>query len=436
MNHNFSHILPYSTCGRVLSVQGTTICVELPFARLGDILKIDGGDTPVLAQVVSFNERHIIASPMGSLRSISPGAKVTSAEDASSLYLSPKSVGALLNAFGENIMDAPKKIFSAPVSSLLPEGHYQLFTKPKAVQERRPVTERLHTGIRSLDAHTTLGKGQRIVILAEPGVGKSSLLLSLAEQVEVDLVVVALIGERGREVTEFYEELSGSSALAKTVLVASTSDEPAPVRAQAAETALRIAEIAADNGAHVLFAFDSLTRYLRSLRDIGLSAGELPIRRGYPASVFEKIPALIERAGNYGTGSITGIYTMLSTSELDEDPLVEEVKGLTDGHIVLSRALAEQGHFPAVNIRKSLSRLQRRFLPEHLFKQIQKIKSRYAELTDSRELLMVSGNHELLLKKDEELQAINQFLKQESNICTSYENLENEIKSLAGCLGL
>lgn len=431
---HFSHILPYETSGKLISVQGTTVTVELPFARLGDIIKIETSERPVLAQVVSFTEQYIIASPLGTLRSVSPGARVSSTEDASSFYLTSDAPGSLHDAFGEIIVKNKNGSECSKLHDLLPEGRYSLFSRPKKVDERQGIREKLHTGIRSLDTHTTLGKGQRIVILAEPGVGKSSLLLSLAEHVEVDLVVVALIGERGREVSEFYQELSESSAANRTILIASTSDEPAPVRAQAAETAMRIAEIAAENGANVLLAFDSLTRYLRSLRDIGLSAGELPIRRGYPASVFEKIPALIERAGKFSAGSITGVYTMLSSSDFDEDPLVEEVKGLTDGHIILSRALAEQGHFPAIDIRKSLSRLQRRFWDKEVFSMIQDIKAKYAELIESRDLLMISQNHNRMNENEEKLTLIKNFLIQGSETFIGEEELLLGIERLHSSL--
>jgi FliI/YscN family ATPase len=428
----FSHISPYTSTGRVLSVSGTSITAELPFVSLGNMVKIERSGESLLAQVLSFNENKVILAPLGPLGAISPGAKVVSGVEDSMLHTDPRFHGALLDAFG-NIIDSRKnnlKIDSLFQNFNMPKGTFPFFASPKPVLERVPISQKLDTGIKSLDTFTTLGKGQRIVILAEPGVGKSSLLLSLAEHVQVDLVVVALIGERGREVSEFYQELSASKALQRTILVASTSDEPAPVRAQAAETAIRIAEIAADQGAHVLLAFDSLSRYLRSLRDIGLSAGELPIRRGYPASVFEKIPKMIERAGAFQKGSITALYTMLSTSEIDEDPLVEEVKGLTDGHMILTRTLSEQGHFPALDIRKSLSRLQRRFWNEGELKIIQEIKIRYAELLDSRDLFMVAGSHDLVRKKDEELLQINTFLRQENNICISESSLKMQITEL------
>lgn len=430
MQTNFSNISSYTLSGKVVSIQGTSIKLEMPLTKLGDIIKIENGSSGVLAQVVSFNEKEIIASPMGSLRNISPGAKVSSFEGANSIFIRSDIAGSFLNALGEPVKSNTINFEESQIEKFLPVGQYSTFSSSKPVEERLPIKEKLHTGIRVIDAHTTLGKGQRIVILAEPGVGKSSLLLSLSENINVDLVVVALIGERGREVMEFYEDLSSSNAQNRTILVASTSDEPAPLRAQAAETAIRIAEIAASNGANVLLAFDSLTRYLRSLRDIGLSSGELPIRRGYPASVFEKIPNLIERAGNFEKGSITGVFTMLASSEMDEDPLVEEVKGLTDGHIILSRELAEQDQFPAVDIRKSLSRLQRRFYSSEEMKKISFIKSCYSELEESKDLLMVSGNLDLLKNNEIALLKIKNFLKQEADQFEDEEDLKIKIDTL------
>lgn len=436
---NLSKVSAVTSSGKVISIAGSSIVAELPLAALGDIVRIDRSSGPLKAQVVSFNENRVSLAPLGSLGSVHPGARVVKSHEDSMLTIGPEIIGSILDAFGVPIPNPEQNSKITHIKSLkndislqkrIPQGTFSFLQPTRSVLGRLPVNESLHTGIRSIDSFTRLGKGQRIVILAEPGVGKSSLLLSLADQVEVDLVVVALIGERGREVTEFYQDIQNSEAASKTVLVASTSDEPATVRAQAAETAIRIAEIAADAGLNVLLAFDSLTRYLRSLRDIGLNAGELPIRRGYPASVFEKIPKLIERAGAFSKGSITGIYTMLSTSDVDEDPLVEEVKGLTDGHLVLRRSLAEKGHFPALDIRSSLSRLHRRFWDEESLNKIQFIKSRYSELLDSKDLLMVSGDVNLYSKCEAQMSMVEQFLKQNSGETSDITETMNSLNEL------
>ncbi|HMO16894.1 MAG TPA: hypothetical protein PKA63_01180 [Oligoflexia bacterium] len=434
---NFSNISPVSYSGKVISVNGSSICAELPFASLGDIVRIDRKPEPLLAEVVSFNCNQTFLSPLGHLEAVHPGAIVKTSQEERTLNIRPELMGCVLNSLGMPISAGFKTDSTTLTNSAvkLPRGSYQYFTVPKPVLERRPVTEVLETGIRSIDTFNTLGKGQRIVILAEPGVGKSSMLLSLAENVKVDLVIVALIGERGREVSEFYEEINASRARERTIVVASTSDEPAPLRRKAADTAIRIAEIAADEGLHVLLAFDSLTRYLRSLRDLGLAAGELPIRRGYPASVFEKIPGLMERAGAFQKGSITGVFTMLSSSEVDEDPLVEEVKGLTDGHLILTRKLAENSHFPAIDIRYSLSRLHRRFWDEETLAAQSHIKARYSELIDSKDLLLVSGNRDEINNSQEELFAINSFLKQDIRQYSSREENVKLLKELKSKIG-
>jgi FliI/YscN family ATPase len=267
-------------------------------------------------------------------------------------------------------------------------------------------------------------------MLAEPGVGKSSLLLSLCQSIEADLVIVALIGERGREVIEFHKELVATGGNKKTIVVSSTSDTSPLLKKRAALTAIRMAEIARDQGLNVFLAFDSLTRYIRALRDIGLSAGQMPVRRGYPASVFDEIPKYIERSGKFSTGSITSIYTMLSSGDLEDDPLVEEVKGLTDGHLILSRKLAEESHFPALHINQSLSRVARRFYDDSDLQIIDSIRALYAELKESRDILLLGGDSKGITRTEDKLSLIKDFLVQNNNCSYNSNDLRLELSKL------
>ena len=253
--------------------------------------------------------------------------------------------------------------------------------------ERAPISEIFETGCKVIDTFVTLGKGQRICVLAEPGVGKSTLLGNFAKSSSAEANVIALVGERGREVQEFIDGALTPETRGKTVVVASTSDESSLSRATAPLTAQRIAEYFRSAGLDVLLQVDSLTRYIRALRELGLAAGELPVRRGYPPSVFTKLPELIERAGTEGRGSITAVYTTLTSASFDEDPMIEEIKAVTDGHIVLSKQLADEGRFPAVDILRSLSRIQPRLLNASQLNTLRTCRAHIARFEAEKDLL-------------------------------------------------
>lgn len=406
LNLDFSNLRTSKILGRVISSSGVNIIAELPMTSIGDIVNIELPNSNIRAEVLGFSDNRVVLAPYSEIKGLIPGARVSSNSIREELILSSNLIGSLTDAYGNIIVPS---VHTNPSFKL--KGNHQLEIAKIDLIHRLPIREPLWSGVRSIDTFTTMGKGQKLLLLAEPGVGKSTLLNSFCQNVQADLIIVALIGERGREVVEFYEQLRESGGDSKTIVVSSTSDSSPLLKRRAAITAIRMAEVARDEGLNVFLAFDSLTRYIRAIRDIGLSAGQQPVRRGYPASVFEEIPKYIERAGNFTSGSITAIYTMLSSGDVEEDPLVEEVKGLTDGHLLLSRKLAEQGIYPALDITKSLSRISSRFFTSEELHIIQKIKSIYSILIEERELVTLGGMAEQMYEISNKLKKIEDYLK-------------------------
>jgi FliI/YscN family ATPase len=291
------------------------------------------------------------------------------------------------------------------------------------------------TGIKAVDGFLTLGRGQRIAIFSEPGVGKTSLLSSLVKNSDADVNVIALIGERSREIREFIEDSLDSETRARSVLVASTSSESAVSRTNAALIATAIAEYFCEQGKNVLLTFDSLTRLFRAYREVGLARGEIPIRNGYPPSAYESLPKLIERAGNTPKGSITAIYSVLLSGSLEEDPMVEEVKGLTDGHIILDRKIAEQGQYPAVNVLKSLSRLQNNLVSKEHLNAVRELRKFKTEFESKKDLMFLSEARSEQFEQYESLDSqLSEFLSQESGAKYSYSETLDYLENLAGSL--
>lgn len=389
--------------GKITSVQGNKIRGRFPTPAIGQTVMIPIYNRQVLAHISSFTEHEITLTPFEPIKGLRPGTPIWSSTSNTKRYLTKNHVGSIVNALGE-VHTSPKHFISetAIKNTYIPSDERKKISQP--------ITKFIKTGVSSIDAFLSLGAGQRIVLLAEPGIGKSSLLLRITEKSDFDLVIFALIGERGREVQELHYKIQETSANEKSIIVASTSDESPLMRVEAVHTAMAYAEAAAAQGLHVLLAFDSLTRYVRSLRDVALSTGELPIRRGYPASIFENVPKLIERAGNFSQGSITAIYTMLTSSHLDEDPFIEEVKGLTDGHIYLSKELSERGIYPAVDIRKSLSRVHTRLWDDETCLKLNVIKKIYSEICEKTDLLLLANQEDALDYNKKILDKIEHFL--------------------------
>jgi flagellum-specific ATP synthase len=342
---------PYQSIGLVEQVIGLVIESRGPKAKINDVCIIETGDPfipQVLAEVVGFKEGKLLLMPLGEMGNLSPGAKVTNTGHSFRVNAGPELLGRVLDGLGNPIDDRFEisKDNPIPVQAHAPHP-----------LKRREITEPLSLGIRSIDGFMTVGCGQRVGIFAGSGIGKSTTLGMIARNTEADLSVIALIGERGREVQDFIEHSLGPEGMKRSVVVVSTSEQPALMKIKAALVATTIAEYFRKEGKNVLLMMDSLTRVAMALREVGLAIGEPPTSRGYTPSVFAFMPKLLERSGTSDSGSITGLYTVLVEGDDMNEPVADMVRGLLDGHIVLSRELAHQNHFPAVDVLASVSRL-------------------------------------------------------------------------------
>ena len=349
---------PLAVYGRVAAVNGLLIEVKGGLTRLavGARAEIERrGDTPLAAEVVGFRDSRALLMPFGSVEGVAPGAEIRIASEAASIRPSLAWRGRIINAFGEPV-DGKGPLRQGPIA-------YPLRRSAPSAHARGRVGERIDLGVRAMNVFTTCCRGQRLGVFAGSGVGKSVLLSMLAREATCDAVVVGLIGERGREVREFIEETLGEEGLKRAIVVVATSDEPALMRRQAAYTTMAVAEYLRDQDQEVLCLMDSVTRFAMAQREIGLAAGEPPTTKGYTPTVFTELPKLLERAGpgpvrpdGSTAGPITGLFTVLVDGDDHNEPIADAVRGILDGHIVMERAIAERGRFPAINVLKSISR--------------------------------------------------------------------------------
>jgi flagellum-specific ATP synthase len=358
----------------------------------------------VLAEVVGFSNNKAFLMPAGDIHGLSCGATVAQAETYISIpslgddLVSPvlTSDGALLLPLGDGLLGRVVDAHGAPMdhkgpicnATALPMDRKQI-----NAMDRAPVREPLDTGVRAINALLTIGRGQRIGLFAGSGVGKSVLLGMMARYTEADVIVVGLIGERGREVKEFIEDILGESGLIRSVVVAAPADEPPILRMQGAAYATAIAENFRDKGLHVLLLMDSLTRYAMAQREIALAIGEPPATKGYPPSCFSKLPKLVERSGNglNGVGSITAFYTVLTEGDDQQDPIADAARAILDGHIVLSRSLAEAGHFPAIDIEQSTSRVMHNVVSREHFELARRFRALSSRFEKGRDLVQIGA---------------------------------------------
>ncbi len=335
------------TRGRVTAVTGLSLRFAMPGVRVGDVVHVRRRGEPLACEVVGFSGGEAVGMPLGALAGVGPDDDVESTGGPLTVRASDALLGRVMDGLGRPFDGGP-----------VVEGEVVPVDRdPPAALERRPVATPLATGVRVIDGLLTLGEGQRVGLFAGSGVGKSTLLGAMARGTAADVVVVALVGERGREVGEFLERSLGAEGRKKSVVVVATSDVAALERLRAAQVATAYAEYFRDRGSRVLLLVDSVTRFARAQREVGLAAGEPPARRGYPPSVFAVLPRLLERSGQAARGSITAVYTVLvEGGDLDE-PVADEVRGTLDGHVVLDRAVAARGRYPAVDVTGSLSRV-------------------------------------------------------------------------------
>lgn len=344
-----AHLNPVLVSGRVVQVIGLTVEVVGLNCQIGEVCEIHTGEAhPLLAEVIGFRNDRLLLMPLGGLEGIKPDSTVTPVSKAFKAPVGHSLLGRVLDGLGQPIDGGGPLEAVDWVSTNRPAPHP--FRRP-------PVVDPLVTGVRVIDGMLTCGKGQRMGIFAGSGVGKSTLLGSIARNARSDISVIALIGERGREVREFLERDLGEEGLRNSVVVVSTSDQPALVRLKAASVAMTIAEYFRDCGLDVTFMMDSVTRYAMAQREIGLSIGEPPASKGYTPSVFAMLPRLLERAGRSERGSITGFFTVLVEGDDFNEPICDAVRGILDGHIILSRTLAARNHYPAIDVLNSVSRV-------------------------------------------------------------------------------
>lgn len=335
--------------GRVKEVTGLVIKATVPDAAIGDVVRIRRrGQDVQLAEVVGFKDELAILMPLGDVDGIGPQAEVEGTGKPFSIRCGEGLLGRVLDGLGQ------------PIDGLGPVDHlppWAIMRDAPAPLERERITRPLAMGVRAIDGLLTVGEGQRVGLFAGSGVGKSTLMGQIARGSDAEVTVICLIGERGREVREFLEEVLGEDGLSRSVVVCATSDAPSLVRLKSAFVATSIAEWFRDRGAKVLLMMDSTTRFARAQREVGLAAGEPPAREGYPPSVFSMLPKLLERTGNSARGSITALYTVLVAGGDMEEPIADEVRGILDGHIILDRKLASRNHWPAIDVLPSLSRV-------------------------------------------------------------------------------
>ena len=415
--------------GKVTEVVGTLMRVSGLDAKLGELCEVleDDGSVLQMAEVVGFAGGRSILSPFGSILGVRGGTRVVGMGKVLSVPVGDALLGRVIDSLGRPIDG------KGPVNTT---EFRPVFALPPTPMEREMIERPLPTGVKIIDGLITLGEGQRMGIFAPAGVGKSTLMGMLARGTQCDISVIALIGERGREVREFIEVIMGEEGMARSVVVCATSDRSSSERAKAAHVATAVAEYYRDQGLKVLLMMDSLTRFARAQREIGLAAGEPPARRGFPPSVFAEIPRLLERAGMGAKGSITALYTVLYEDESGNDPISEEVRGILDGHMILSRKIAARNQYPAIDVLGSLSRVMSQIVPKQHQGSAGKLRKLMAKYDEIEPLIQMGeykpGNDPVADEAVQKQEAIRAFLCQETDDLWDFNRSLNTLVQVAG----
>ena len=417
--------------GRVTEVQGMIIKASVPGVKIGELCELvtPNDEKTGYAEVVGFQGHESVLSPLGEIMGISSTTEVIPTGKVHHVGVGPHLLGHVLDGMGDPLDPEAFK-------DVEPETYYPVYADAPDPMTRKIIDHPLPLGLRVLDGTLTCGEGQRMGIFAAAGGGKSTLLSMLVKGAEVDVTVLALIGERGRELREFIEHDLGPEGVKKSVIIVATSDKSSMERAKAAYTATAVAEYFRDKGKRVLLLMDSVTRFARAQREIGLAAGEPPTRRGFPPSVFATLPKLMERAGMSDTGSITALYTVLVEGDDMTEPVADETRSILDGHIILSRKLAAANHYPAIDVLASASRVMNAITtPEHLAAagKMRELMAKYEEI----ELLVKVGEYKQGADAvaDEALQkidAIRNYLKQRTDELSDFETNLAQLKQVIG----
>lgn len=414
--------------GKVTDVAGLLIKGYIPGASVGSICEVEVSNSPkpIFAEVVGFRDKQVLMMSLGEMRGLAMGAKITLSKSIATVKVSEDLLGRVVDGLARPLDGGPEIESSKEVP---------LYGEVINPLDRAPIRTSLDVGVRAINAAITAGRGQRVAIMAGSGVGKSVLMGMMAQQTEADVNVIALIGERGREVREFIENELGPEGMKKTVLVCVTSDQSPLLRMRGAFVGTAIAEYFASLGKNVLLVMDSVTRFAMALREIGLSVGEPPSTRGYTPSVFSTLPKLLERAGNFeNNGSITGFYTTLVEGDDMNDPIGDAVRSIVDGHIVLSRQLAHKGHFPAIDILQSASRVMKAVVSSEHTKMAQKLRELLATYKEAEDLINIGaykmGANPKIDRAINSIDEINEFLKQSTDDHSTLKQCLNQLAQI------
>lgn len=413
--------------GRITEIVGMLIRAVVPQVKMGEVCLIKREGEPLAAEVVGFTKDEVILSPLGDMRGIGPSSEVVPMRMPMHIKVGPQLLGRVLNGLGQPIDEETHGPLELTES-------FPVINAPPDPLQRSLIEEPITVGVRSIDGVLTCGKGQRVGIFAAAGVGKSTLLGMIARNAVADVNVISLIGERGREVREFLINDLGEEGMKRSVIIVSTSDQAAQMRLNAAYVGTAIAEYFRDQGKSVILMMDSVTRFARALREIGLAAGEPPARAGYTPSVFAVLPRLLERSGNSKKGSITAFYTVLVAGDDLNEPVADEVRSILDGHLILSSELARQYHYPAIDVLASISRVLTQITDrphQELIGKIREVLANYKK----NELLIRIGEYKPGSDKNADfalkyIDKVNRFLKQQVDEKCTFEDTLRQLKSL------
>lgn len=417
----------YRNLGKVVKIVGLTIESVGPSAKLNDLCRIiidPKEDVSVMAEVVGFRDKRLLLMPYDSVEGLGVGCIVENTGHPLSVSVGEELLGHTVDGMGR----------PTDIEELITREEYPVEAAPPDPMARKIIDEVLPLGVKAVDGLITVGKGQRIGIFAGSGVGKSTLLGMFARNTKADINVIALIGERGREVREFIERDMGDEGMKRSVVVVATSDRPALIRNKAAKTATAIAEYFRDQGKDVLLMMDSLTRFSMAQREIGLASGEPPVTRGYPPSVYSEMPKLLERAGNSDKGSITGLYTVLVDGDDFNEPITDTARSILDGHIMLNRKLAHKNHYPAIDVLQSISRVMSSIVDAEHKEAAGKLKNVLATYQEAEDLINIGaykkGSNSNIDYVIEKIDAVNEFLMQETYDKFSFEEILERLEAL------
>jgi FliI/YscN family ATPase len=418
--------------GRITDVAGVLVESEGPAAAIGDFCEIElAGKRRARGQVIGFRKGKVLTMPLEDTAGLSQGAAIIARPEAARMACSPALLGRVLDGFGQPMDGGPP---------IVAEQYRDLYSPPPGPLERENITEPLVTGIRVIDSMLTCGKGQRIGLFGGSGVGKSTLLGAMCKHHFADVAVVALIGERNREVKGFLEQELGPEGRERSVMIAATSDQSAPLRLRACFVALAVAEYFRDQGKDVLLVIDSVTRLAMAQREIGLAAGEPPGQKGYPPSAFQLLPKIFERAGRFPKGSITGFFTVLVEGDDFNEPVCDTVRAILDGHIILSRQLGAMGHYPAINVLESVSRLQSKLASKDHKEAARAVREALASYERSADLIQlgayVQGSNPLLDSVLQHRPQIDGFLRQDAEEVSPFAETLDQLRSLNQLLAM